>query len=401
MSRVPPKWKRGPGGLRYQIGPNEPKDLGGGGTGTQGPPGADGRACEFQNNGTYIQWRYEGDTSWTNLVALTAITGPQGPQGPQGDQGPQGNAGTNGTNGTNGVDGKTVRSGSGAPSAGLGADGDVYFRTDTNQFYGPKASGAWGSPVNLVGPAGTNGSNGSNGINGTNGLDLTTRAVAMWQAPGNGTAALDVLGAAAATVLGTATARTVATTNRITAQRRIGYVSAATAAALCGARSAASQWYGSMGGNAGYTFRARFVPSDAAAVSGARMFVGVIPTAAPTNVEPNTLLNVLGVCQLSTGTNLQLIRNDGTGTATTVDLGANFPAAGASNAVYELTLTVTPGSVAYSVVRLDTGDTSSGTWTTDIPADTTLMGFSAWRCNNATALACGIDIAQVSFTNIP
>lgn len=303
--------------------------------------------------------------TWQCLpVGSAAGAGAQGPTGPTGPQGPKGDTGPQGPQGATGATGAT-------------------------------------GPQGATGATGPQGPQGNAGVNGTNGLDLTTRAVSMWHAPGNGTAALDVLGAAAATVLGTATTRNVATTNRITQQRRIGYVSAATAGSLCGSRSAASQWFGSMGGNAGYVFRARFTPSDAASVSGARMFIGVIPAATPTNVEPSSLLNILGVCQISTSANLQLIHNDGTGTATLTDLGTGFPADGASNAVYELTLTVTPGSVTYSIVRLDTGGTSSGTWTTDIPADTTLVGWSAWRCNNATALACGIDLAQVSFTNIP
>lgn len=43
-----------------------------------GPDGDDGREVELQSSGGYIQWRYVGDTSWTNLVALAVITGPAG-----------------------------------------------------------------------------------------------------------------------------------------------------------------------------------------------------------------------------------------------------------------------------------------------------------------------------------
>jgi len=71
-----------------------------------------------------------------------------------------GPSGVAGTNGTNGLDGKTVRSGSGAPSAGLGVDGDFYINTAANTIYGPKASGAWGSPTSLVGAAGAAGATG-------------------------------------------------------------------------------------------------------------------------------------------------------------------------------------------------------------------------------------------------
>lgn len=50
-----------------------------------------------------------------------------------------------------GADGKTVRNGAGAPSSGLGVDGDFYIDTDTTEIYGPKASGVWGSPTSLIG----------------------------------------------------------------------------------------------------------------------------------------------------------------------------------------------------------------------------------------------------------
>lgn len=60
-----------------------PAGADGGGTGT-----GDGREVELRNNGTYIQWRYEGEASWTNLVALSAITGPAGTNGTNGAAGP-------------------------------------------------------------------------------------------------------------------------------------------------------------------------------------------------------------------------------------------------------------------------------------------------------------------------
>ena len=47
--------------------------------------------------------------------------------------------------------GNSILSGSGAPSPGLGEDGDFYVDTATSDFYGPKASGSWGSPIPLGG----------------------------------------------------------------------------------------------------------------------------------------------------------------------------------------------------------------------------------------------------------
>lgn len=85
-----------------------------------------------------------------------------------------GPAGANGSSGSNGTDGKTVRSGSGAPSAGLGVDGDFYINTSANTIYGPKTSGAWGSPVSLVGPTGATGSAGATGAAGPNAVSGST-----------------------------------------------------------------------------------------------------------------------------------------------------------------------------------------------------------------------------------
>jgi hypothetical protein len=39
----------------------------------------DGRNVELQATDTFIQWRYEGEADWTDLIALTEITGPAGP----------------------------------------------------------------------------------------------------------------------------------------------------------------------------------------------------------------------------------------------------------------------------------------------------------------------------------
>ena len=114
-----------------------------------------------------------------------------------------------------------------------------------------------------------------------------------------------VFGFTAPTTVGTVTARNVATTNFATRMRRLGYVSAATAASLASARVPVAQYtIGNGAGLGGFTYIVRFVPSDAAAVSGERFFVGLTSaTGAPTNVDPATLTNAVGLAQLSSGTN--------------------------------------------------------------------------------------------------
>ncbi len=63
----------------------------------------------------------------------------------------------------------TIRNGSGAPSSGIGIDGDFYIDTSAEQIYGPKTSGAWGSGTSLVGPTGPTGATGPTGPTGATG----------------------------------------------------------------------------------------------------------------------------------------------------------------------------------------------------------------------------------------
>lgn len=57
-------------------------------------------------------------------------------------------------NGDRGTDGKTILSGSGAPTSDLGDEGDFYLDVSGSILYGPKTFGAWGSGVSLNGTSG-------------------------------------------------------------------------------------------------------------------------------------------------------------------------------------------------------------------------------------------------------
>lgn len=46
-----------------------------------GSGGGDGREVQLQANATHIQWRYVGDASWINLVALADLEGADGDNG--------------------------------------------------------------------------------------------------------------------------------------------------------------------------------------------------------------------------------------------------------------------------------------------------------------------------------
>ncbi len=57
----------------------------------------------------------------------------------------------------------TIMSGKGAPSASLGLAGDFYIDTVSMNFYGPKTSSKWPTPLSLKGPAGPTGPSGLDG----------------------------------------------------------------------------------------------------------------------------------------------------------------------------------------------------------------------------------------------
>lgn len=220
---------------------------------------------------------------------------------------------------------------------------------------------------------------------------------ALWMPPGGSTTVPGVFGMAALTATGTATSRTIATTNILTRMTRLGFVSAGTAGSLAGGREAVAKYTtGAGNGLGGFFARYRFGVSDAATVAGARMFVGLdAATAAPTNVEPNTKVNCVGVGQLSTSTNLHIIYGNATA-KTAIDLGANFPANTNADA-YELNLFApNSGGVWYEVKRLNTSFSAVGFLpSTDTPVATTLLCHQAWRTNNTTALAVGLDLCGI------
>lgn len=223
------------------------------------------------------------------------------------------------------------------------------------------------------------------------------KRAAMWAAQGGTNIALTTYGGFAMGDTGTRTTRSMASTNMFTSTRRLGLVSAATAGAT--ARQAGQTnviWRGNAAGLGGFFFACRFGCSDAATVADARTFVGLCGSVIG-NVNPSTLLNMVGVGTDSGDANLSIMTNDAAGTATKVSLGANFPDHTLSTDMYELMLYAAPNAseISYQITRLNTGDVASGTLTTDLPTATQFMAPMVHRNNGTTALAVGIDFANL------
>lgn len=125
--------------------------------------GKDGREVSLQATDTYIQWKYTGDQSWTNLISLTAL---KGDKGDQGDQGVPGNPGKDG------ADGAKWYSVTDVPNNDTGVSGDWALQTNGDVWL--NVSGAWvkkGSLKGVQGDPGTPGAPGAPGTPGSNGQD--------------------------------------------------------------------------------------------------------------------------------------------------------------------------------------------------------------------------------------
>ena len=243
---------------------------------------------------------------------------------------------------------------------------------------------------------------------GPSGLDtsmqplLARNKVGYWCPPGGATTVPGVLGFTGLTVTGgTATSRTFAFTNFATRLRRLGYVSAATAGAIMTCTNNPNLFSSGNGTLGGFTFISRIVPSNAANVTGERMFYGFNNgTGVFTNVEPSTLVNCIGLAQLSTSTNLHICYG-GSAASTPINLGANFPANTLSTEAYELAIfsPATANIFNWQVTRLSTNEVASGTLAgtagTNFPANNTALGFRFYKTNNTTAAAVGLDICSI------
>lgn len=226
--------------------------------------------------------------------------------------------------------------------------------------------------------------------------------VGLWQPLGSVATAPVSASLTAPTAVGTLTARPVAATNIAERSRRIGYTSAATAGALAGIYWTNAQHFTSSGSQGGFYMVVHFSCSDA--VVAARQFIGVSSSvAAPTNVEPNTLVQSIGLAKLSTDNTQFFFVYGGTAAQTAIPLGTAIGAPNDNTTVYRFTLHVPTNSattVNYQLTNLTTGVNVNNTVTVaptgaQIPANNTPLAMRAWRSNNATAAAVALNLGRI------
>lgn len=220
--------------------------------------------------------------------------------------------------------------------------------------------------------------------------------------PASGTTAPSVIGGTLTTATTMSAQQTIASANPWQATWRKRFQSAATAASVTGMRTAYVQWFrGNAAGFGGFWFRAQL--GQNLNVTGAQCFVGLCASTAALGTAAasvSALLNSIGMgydtTDLNTG-NWFLIRNDGTGVATKVDLGVD--AARNTTHGYDLIIYCPIGAATEIFVRVVNIHTNvvvlETSYTTDIPAVNTGMAFKAEINNGAVASAVNLEISKV------
>lgn len=218
-------------------------------------------------------------------------------------------------------------------------------------------------------------------------------------APNGGNYGIATIGAPPLTTQGTLTHRWPAASNMFKRTKRQGYVSSATAGSVSGFRVNNEPFWLGDGSIGGLFSTVTFGCSDAATVAGARQFVGMyaLSYVPPANVEPSTLLNCIGVGHGEADTNLQVYISGSTAQPP-IDLGADFPINTLSVDVYRFSVQSKKspsGELFWKVERLNTGHVAEGSVVGVHPvmplSTTPLSNLWAYRSNNATALAVGLD----------
>ncbi len=208
---------------------------------------------------------------------------------------------------------------------------------------------------------------------------------------------------ATGTLQGTSTAVAISNTSIQSKKTRLKIgVSTPAANGICGYRSTSA--FNLI--NVGWRMTVGFGVSDTAYNSGARQFYGMTANTTSlglsSTVTVESLVNIVGIGSDAADTNLQIFHNDGTGTATKIDLGVNFPANRTSGAaatdffVMDLYNPFNSSTVYYKVVSLENNFTSTGSITTNLPSDNTAITIQGCRTSGATSNACSFDMSQLT-----
>lgn len=129
--------------------------------------GNESRRVAVQCSQNAIQWKYDNETEWHDLVDIAQLTGAAGPAGQDGKNGTNGKDGADGRDGVDGKDGIDGKDGANGKDGTDGKDG-VNGKDGTDGKDG--ANGKDG----IDGKDGINGKDGIDGVDGKDGIDGRT-----------------------------------------------------------------------------------------------------------------------------------------------------------------------------------------------------------------------------------
>jgi hypothetical protein len=191
------------------------------------------------------------------------------------------------------------------------------------------------------------------------------------------------------------TAQSVASTNFSTKQIRLRYsATVVSGGRYTGTRGSALLWFI----HGGFRFICDFNISDTAYSANCQQFYGLagqttdLSYGGVSGTLVSTLINVVGIGSEVGDANLQIFHNDGTGTATKIDLGVDFPSnrtVGAiSTTVYSIQLynQTASNEIKYEVKNNETGALVSGTISTNLPLNSQGLNFFASRCMSTSSV---------------
>jgi len=199
---------------------------------------------------------------------------------------------------------------------------------------------------------------------------------------------------------GTATAATWAATNLHTSMNRLAFaVATAAATAVGGFRGGAQNfWRGNAAGLGGFTYIARFSTGIYALTAANRCFVGLrASTTAPTDVAPNSLLDILGCGWDSSDTTLQIYA---AGSANAkVNTGITVTRTASAAQVFELAMFASPNG---SDVTIQVTDLTSGTVfstvisaVANLPSNTTALNVYGYNSAGGTSSSISIELMSL------
>jgi hypothetical protein len=135
--------------------------------------------------------------------------------------------------------------------------------------------------------------------------------------------------------------------------------------------------------------------------SSSRFYVGARnATSAPTDSDPSTQINHVGVGWDSADANVQIMHNDGSGVSTKIDLGVAWPVPVTDRSeIYQLEIYSPRGgsSLFVTVTELVSGRTTSRTITADLPAAamSPVMYTSVGGVSDVTGLVFGLFYSEI------